>query len=823
MGDGSSKDAPENFIKPSIHSRIVPLEKTSAFSMSEDNAAIRIQKSLRGVSTGYSGQSFSEGDILILPPAPVAPLGAIRKIVYVKDTPGEVFVSTAPATLTEAIDEARVETTISLDKLPSDAGAELQDGVSVSQDFFSLNNGTRFTGISFNISDFILSDIDGNRRTHDDQLKLSAALSTQKNAKIVLRISGGQLDEFSFSMKGHEFSRFALSGFLNVPLSQNWPLFKARYSPLVLTIGGFPLVFTPSLAVELTAQATPTGDVAIVGERESSFESGLGYANSEFNRVREYEHSGSALPPFAQIPKGKVQAGFRVKAELSLYETLSAFASIKFALGSDFHLREKDCYLNRAIGDNSLGVQLQLLSIKLGAFQEKWNWLDKELGRGSCLPNEVPGGDPRTFAWRYQQSTSSSSAANDNALEMDFAAQGGLAMILPRENSTPFYRMSSNGAVQVARREQVLNHMGRLVKSLNDGGHLLIGDTSDSLILERSDISGRTLWSWEFRMPGDPQVVAVDFGQASDAIYIAGVLHNPGAGQPGVVFVSRFSADGEHQWTRKYSADAAVAEVNVLRLMPNGRLMIGGQVSELAGSGLPASQSNSGKYAWVTMLEANGQPVFSKRIAAGSVVAISAPAKANSGFGILGYREEKAGEGIVHKPWLLGMNQDGGLSMVTGLDATAHPNSLSQTPEGFLLAGTWNNQNHETHAHDDGWLCEIDFQGNVLWSRKIYSSKPDGLKIAAQIPGDRLLIGGYEESGLQVHPIVLNLPLNGSAEFLPASGFSQISTITGRVPFTPLDTFHPVSASETSEVVRVARPLQFSEIEDVVVYRIGRY
>lgn len=821
VGDENQKDDSENFIIPSTRARIVPLEKVAAFSFSEDSAVIRIQKSLRGISTGYSAQSFAQEDVLVIPPSPAAPQGAIRKIVGVKDGPGEVFLSSGPATLTEAITDARVEADIAMDKLSTGEQFQLLEHVSVEEVAPGSKNAAKFSGISVNLKDFVLSDIDGDRKTHEDQLKLDASLSMERKGRIVLLIKGGQLEEFSFSLKGRESSRFALSGFLNIPLSKQWPIFKARYSPMVLTIAGFPLVFTPTVLVELTSQLTPTGDISVSGDRESSFQAGLRWFNSEFTRINEYEHSGAAVPPYVQIPKAKVQTGFRVKADLSLYESLGAYAGVKFAIGTDFHLRESDCYETRANGNAFLGVYLQLLSIKLGLSEESWTLLDKELARGKCLPSEIPGGDPRTFAWRYRQTSSPGPDSSRSAINFDSASQGGLALVLPREISTPLFRFAANGSLQLARQEQAKIQMGQIVKSLADGGQLLAGDSASGLMLERSDSSGRTLWSWQFKFPDEPKVIAVEVDSSDGSFYISGTMKSSLHGPSRLPFVSRFSEDGQHQWTRTYSAELVDLEIRALRVMPNGRIAVGGQISdEVAVNGV---ESQAQRVGWVAMLEPNGQAFFSKRIANGSIVSISEASRGKSQFVILGYREEISGTGVVHKPWLVGMNLDGGLTMVTAIGTTVHPNSVSQYSEGYLIAGTWNNQAVEVTSNDDGWLCSVGHQGEVQWSRKIFSSKPDGLKIALQIPGNRLLLGGFEEAEMQVRPVVFNLPIDGTAEFVPTSGFLQTNENSPRDAMKFLDSYQPISTREIDGVTRVPMPLQFRNIEDAIIERIGRY
>ncbi|NBW81696.1 hypothetical protein EBR21_08070 [bacterium] len=108
LGDDNPKDDSENFIVPSLRAKIVPIEKVSFFSFAQDKPVVRVQKSLRGISTGYSAQSFAQGDVLVIPPSPMAPQGAIRIIVEVKDGPGEVFLASEPATLTEAVSDAYV-------------------------------------------------------------------------------------------------------------------------------------------------------------------------------------------------------------------------------------------------------------------------------------------------------------------------------------------------------------------------------------------------------------------------------------------------------------------------------------------------------------------------------------------------------------------------------------------------------------------------------------------------------------------------------------------------------------------------------------------
>ncbi|NBW81695.1 hypothetical protein EBR21_08065 [bacterium] len=95
--------------------------------------------------------------------------------------------------------------------------------------------------------------------------------------------------------------------------------------------------------------------------------------------------------------------------------------------------------------------------------------------------------------------------------------------------------------------------------------------------------------------------------------------------------------------------------------MPNGRIAVAGRVSDAeAGFGIRTQSQNAG---WVALLEVNGDSSLSKRIANGAVVSMSAVDKNKSGFAVLGYSEEISGAGVVHKPWLVGMNMDGALTI----------------------------------------------------------------------------------------------------------------------------------------------------------------
>lgn len=255
--------------------------------------------------------------------------------------------------------------------------------------------------------------------------------------------------------------------------------------------------------------------------------------------------------------------------------------------------------------------------------------------------------------------------------------------------------------------------------------------------------------------------------------------------------------------------------------MPNGRIAVAGRVSDAeAGFGIRTQSQNAG---WVALLEVNGDSSLSKRIANGAVVSMSAVDKNKSGFAVLGYSEEISGAGVVHKPWLVGMNMDGALTMASALNTTVHPNSVSQSDDGYLLVGTWNDQSVDAHSKDDGWLCALGRQGDVRWARKIFSSNPDSLKLAIQIPGNRLLLGGYEERDLQVHPVLLDLPMDGAAEFISASGYSQMIDDSPRASMRLIDSYQPLKARDIVGVTRIPVPLRFKEIENAVVERIGRY
>lgn len=371
----------ENFIVPAPRARIIRPEDMSAFSQISSDGRLSFDKSLRGDSSGFAPESFAVGDVLVLPPSPVSPQGALRKITLRNETPTQILLSTSQAALTDAVADASVRQQIVLESMTSSETPSEAGGVVTQEQ--QLGTAGKILSLAIQIKDFVLADRDGRHSTRDDQLRLNFAFRSQMGADVVIRVKNGLAQEFSYELSGSEFSQFSITGSVDAPVTKNWPIIRANYKPVVLTIGGFPLVLTPSSVLELTSQIAVTGDLFLSGSRESEFKSGMSFANGRADAVREYRHHGTSLPPYVQVPRGRLKVGFRLKSDLSLYDMLGAYASLRLYSTHETSLSDAQCFRTTADADVAVGLYLQALGIMLGKEEKSWDLMSAPVAEGA--------------------------------------------------------------------------------------------------------------------------------------------------------------------------------------------------------------------------------------------------------------------------------------------------------------------------------------------------------------------------------------------------------------------------------------------------------
>lgn len=815
-------DAKENYLIPNINTKIIPIDLLPAFSSGEIDGQIRIDKFAAGVKRLFNASSYLVGDILVLPVSTLAPQGALRKIQSVENFDSYILLKTEPARINDAIMEGYVHQSIRLNSADSQTESDVPEGVEVQPTPQRWSELGKIAGLSVHLKDFVLSDHDGNRSTRSDQLRLNADFQSEMNGQFTLRVKGGQVEELSFQLAGGEFSEFSLTGSIPIPIVKNIPIIRARYKPIVITISGFPVVLNPSSDLELNSRLSLTGDMFFSASRESNYRTGLSYVGGTVTPMNEYFHNGTSLPPYVQVPQAKADIGFRLKSQMSLYDTLSAYAGVRVLSSYDTSLSNFECYRALAGANAFVGLYLGAFGIQLGRQEKKWDLASAILGEGPCLPSENSGRDPRTFAWRYSDQSSEEMRTPPN---VDRSAQGGLLLTSSQRQQSSLLRFSRDGSVPVARQDNSDGAVGQIVKGLRDGDFVLVGRVPSGFSVERSDPMGRVIWSYVFNHSDSIEVTAIEEEPVEGSLYLAGSIQAINQNQKRA-FLTKLSPTGESLWTREYRGPLAQDSIFALRGLPSGNLVVGGSISiDPATPGIHPAEASAGKtqFGWLGILDPQGQLILSKILASQAVIAISEPLKKQHGeLAVIGYSEEIGRQGPVHFPWVMRVNQSGSVTMMSKLEDPVHPVSIAPTFDGFIIAGTWNNQSVKRKEFNDGWLGSISLTGEVNWARKYFTTQPDGLSQAFQQPDGRLLIAGYEESlAHQMKPVVFNLPLNGEALFLKQSGYSLSEGLktTGVLPLSDLP--QAVSSAPVNNITREKRGVGTQPIEALQIERIG--
>jgi len=281
-------------------------------------------------------ETLVPGDVIASQPTTAAPDGFLRKVSGITTVEGQVVVDTQPATLEDAIIQGTLQVNQNL--TPSDVRQAFQlEGVSL-QPVPLAAAGEAF---SIAVNNVVLFDNDGNTGTTDDQITANGTITFEPGVDIYVVIQGIQLKQFYFAMRGAETAQLEVQSNLDLG-SVKKEVELARYvlNPIVTVVAGFPVVFTPIIAVRVGVDGSVHVGVTTGATQSLSLTGGIKYLEGQWSPIAESTRQFTYNPP--ALTAGLDLKGYGgVRLELLLYGAagpyadLNAFLKLEAALFSD--------------------------------------------------------------------------------------------------------------------------------------------------------------------------------------------------------------------------------------------------------------------------------------------------------------------------------------------------------------------------------------------------------------------------------------------------------------------------------------------------------
>lgn len=356
---GNNTTPPEDpKLEPEIaeNTRVVdPNTRGSLVGFSEDGT-------LRFSSSTPFLANLKPGDILVSEPAAAAPNGFLKKVTAVRTEGAEVIIETEQAALEEAIlqGEASVEKQLTPDDLAE--SVPLLEGVrlerATAQSNTAQTNTLQAQADNFeyevNFDNTVLFDNDGNKDTREDQLRVDGKLFfsdpligvdiglTYKKVFGVPIYPNGV--KFRMGLQFRQEARMSVFSGIKLTHSEEIPIYKQFYEPIVFFIGPVPIVLIPVINVtlklngELAAQVTFKAEaIANTGLGIEFRESFKDIVNTEDIRFKDFNAADvhfSADANNAQA-SASARAELLVDGALNLYGIAGGFAGLNTYLQFD--------------------------------------------------------------------------------------------------------------------------------------------------------------------------------------------------------------------------------------------------------------------------------------------------------------------------------------------------------------------------------------------------------------------------------------------------------------------------------------------------------
>lgn len=248
--------------------------------------------------TSTVGSQMQPGDIIVSGASETLPNGLLRKIVSI-DQGDQVVVTTDITTITEAIQETSV----------------IFSGVLTPDDIISATPATK--GIKLTpatkgdiefeiILEQVLYDDDGNLSTTNDQIMLNGSLLLEQNFNFDMTIEDWELKELTFSTTTIETASISVSASSEViSLDKTFELYKLKFKPITIWAGGFPIVLTPEITINLSVSGSLVIGFETGIEQSASLTSGVNYTDGEWSPISDssitFDYTQPTITAEAQV------------------------------------------------------------------------------------------------------------------------------------------------------------------------------------------------------------------------------------------------------------------------------------------------------------------------------------------------------------------------------------------------------------------------------------------------------------------------------------------------------------------------------------------
>lgn len=289
------------------------------------------------------------GDIIVSGISINVPNGYLRKVLTKQSINGQVVLTTEPAALEEAIQQASASFTY--DFSPADiVDADMLPGVTLAiQESFAPN----FDVLSLQLNQVML---DGN-------LVASGSFTLDLSLDFDFKIKFFSLEKVSLALRGTETTNLQLVSTYEAAGNEEYEIGSFRLRPVSFIVGGFPIIVQPTIVVMLGVDGSVSASLTAGLTQVASLEGGVQYADGDLSPVKDFSNNFTIQEP-AISAEMEAKAYTGVGLELAFYTTspLLPELALNVRAGPRLQADESLCWVLKGFLEVELQARLKFLS-----------------------------------------------------------------------------------------------------------------------------------------------------------------------------------------------------------------------------------------------------------------------------------------------------------------------------------------------------------------------------------------------------------------------------------------------------------------------------
>ena len=217
------------------------------------------------------------------------PSGFLGRVVDVSSLGCQLFISTTPASLSEALTKATIAVDRPLNASDVTSSIATAPGTSFPNRSLSTSDSVE-DGLSVRLNDLVVYDRDGNPNTTADQLVLDGAITANPQLHFDFDIDDFHLKKLSFYIEVTESVAITIKSRLEASLFDAEKEFAHfQFGRIIIWVGWVPVVIVPE--VDLVARAKGTASVGVeVGVNQFAiFTAGLGFSDGSWSPISDFQ------------------------------------------------------------------------------------------------------------------------------------------------------------------------------------------------------------------------------------------------------------------------------------------------------------------------------------------------------------------------------------------------------------------------------------------------------------------------------------------------------------------------------------------------------